>query len=123
MLNILEAVFELWNIEYYRLDGQTKVAERQGLIDQFNSPESTAPVFLLSTKAGGFGINLTGSNVVVIYDAGNNPSEERQAEDRAHRVGQVKDVRVYKLIGTNTVDEVILESSRSKLLVEHMLWF
>ncbi|KAJ1856927.1 DNA-dependent ATPase fun30 [Coemansia sp. RSA 1822] len=123
MLNILEAVFALWNIEYYRLDGQTKVAERQGLIDQFNSKESTAPVFLLSTKAGGFGINLTGSNVVVIYDAGNNPSEERQAEDRAHRVGQVKDVRVYKLIGTNTVDEVILESSRSKLLVEHMLWF
>ncbi|KAJ2358730.1 DNA-dependent ATPase fun30 [Coemansia sp. RSA 2618] len=123
MLNILEAVFALWGVAYFRLDGQTKVDERQGLIDEFNSEQSTAPVFLLSTKAGGFGINLTGSNVVVIYDAGNNPSEERQAEDRAHRVGQVKDVRVYKLIGSNTIDEDILESSRSKLLVEHMLWF
>ncbi|KAJ1740826.1 DNA-dependent ATPase fun30 [Coemansia sp. RSA 989] len=123
MLNILEKVFALWKIEYFRLDGQTKVDERQGLIDEFNSKDNQVPVFLLSTKAGGFGINLTASNVVVIYDSGNNPSEERQAEDRAHRVGQVKDVRVYKLIGTNTIDEDILESSRSKQLVEHMLWF
>ncbi|KAI9471494.1 P-loop containing nucleoside triphosphate hydrolase protein [Coemansia mojavensis] len=123
MLNILEKVFALWKIEYFRLDGQTKVDERQGLIDEFNSKDNQVPVFLLSTKAGGFGINLTASNVVVIYDSGNNPSEERQAEDRAHRVGQVRDVRVYKLIGTNTIDEDILESSRSKQLVEHMLWF
>ncbi|KAJ2310294.1 DNA-dependent ATPase fun30 [Coemansia sp. RSA 2705] len=123
MLNILESVFALWGIGYFRLDGSTKVDERQGLIDQFNSPESKVPVFLLSTKAGGFGINLTASNVVVIYDAGNNPSEERQAEDRAHRVGQVKDVRVYRLIGTGTIDEDMLESSREKQLVEHMLWF
>ncbi|KAJ1644846.1 DNA-dependent ATPase fun30 [Coemansia erecta] len=123
MLNILESVLKIWQIEYCRLDGQTKVDERQTMIDEFNDPESTIPVFLLSTKAGGFGINLTSANVVVIYDSGNNPSEERQAEDRAHRVGQVKDVRVYKLIGNNTIDDDIWESSRSKLLVEHMFWF
>ncbi|KAJ1722942.1 DNA-dependent ATPase fun30 [Coemansia erecta] len=123
MLNVLEAVFKIWDIEYFRLDGQTKVDERQTMIDEYNSSESKVPVFLLSTKAGGFGINLTSANVVVIYDAGNNPSEERQAEDRAHRVGQVKDVRVYKLIGNNTIDEAIWESSQSKLLVEHMFWF
>ncbi|KAJ2605079.1 DNA-dependent ATPase fun30 [Coemansia sp. RSA 1722] len=123
MLNVLEAVFSIWKIEYCRLDGQTKVDERQAMIDEFNHPDNSIPVFLLSTKAGGFGINLTSANVVVIYDAGNNPSEERQAEDRAHRVGQVKDVRVYKLIGNNTIDEDIWESSRSKLLVEHMFWF
>ncbi|KAJ2809350.1 DNA-dependent ATPase fun30 [Coemansia guatemalensis] len=123
MLDILEAVLGIWKTAYFRLDGQTKVDERQGMIDIFNSKSSSVPVFLLSTKAGGFGINLTSANVVVIYDAGNNPSEERQAEDRAHRVGQTKDVRVYKLVATNTIDETILESSKSKLLVEQMFWF
>ncbi|PIA14523.1 hypothetical protein COEREDRAFT_82664 [Coemansia reversa NRRL 1564] len=123
MLDVLESVLNIWKTPYFRLDGQTKVDERQGMIDIFNSESSSVPVFLLSTKAGGFGINLTSANVVVIYDAGNNPSEERQAEDRAHRVGQTKDVRVYKLIGSNTIDEVILESSKSKLLVEQMFWF
>ncbi|KAJ1718936.1 DNA-dependent ATPase fun30 [Coemansia biformis] len=123
MLNILEQVFATWEIEFFRLDGQTKVDERQGIIDTFNSSQCKVPVFLLSTKAGGFGINLTAANVVVIYDSGNNPSEERQAEDRAHRVGQTKDVRVYRFIGTNTIDEDILENSRSKLLVEQMFWF
>ncbi|KAJ2660493.1 DNA-dependent ATPase fun30 [Coemansia sp. RSA 1200] len=124
MLNILESVFAIWNITYRRLDGQTKVDERQAMIDEFNTTSAASvPVFLLSTKAGGFGINLTSANVVVIYDSGNNPSEERQAEDRAHRVGQTKDVRVYKLIASGTIDEDILESSRSKQLVEHMFWF
>ncbi|KAJ1918167.1 DNA-dependent ATPase fun30 [Coemansia sp. S17] len=123
LLNILEVVFRMWNIEYCRLDGSTKVDERQAMIDEFNRDGNRLPVFLLSTKAGGFGINLTSANVVVIYDSGNNPSEERQAEDRAHRVGQVKDVRVYKLIGNGTIDESIWESSKSKLLVEHMFWF
>ncbi|KAJ2772774.1 DNA-dependent ATPase fun30 [Coemansia nantahalensis] len=123
MLNVLEAVLGVWGVAFFRLDGQTKVDERQGIIDEFNAPACAVPVFLLSTKAGGFGINLTAANVVVIYDAGNNPSEERQAEDRAHRVGQTKDVRVYRLIAANTIDEDILESSRSKLLVEQMFWF
>ncbi|KAJ2581527.1 DNA-dependent ATPase fun30, partial [Coemansia sp. RSA 1836] len=123
LLNILESVFQMWDIEYCRLDGSTKVDERQAMIDEFNRDGNRLPVFLLSTKAGGFGINLTSANVVVIYDSGNNPSEERQAEDRAHRVGQVKDVRVYKLIGSGTIDENIWESSKSKLLVEHMFWF
>ncbi|KAJ2158613.1 DNA-dependent ATPase fun30 [Coemansia sp. RSA 552] len=122
MLTVLEAVFAIWGVGYFRLDGQTKVDERQGMIDRFNSDDSKVPVFLLSTKAGGFGINLTSANVVVIYDAGNNPSEERQAEDRAHRVGQTKDVRVYRLVGSGTIDEDILESSRSKQLVEQMFW-
>ncbi|KAJ2695727.1 DNA-dependent ATPase fun30 [Coemansia sp. IMI 209128] len=122
LLNILEVVFRMWDIEYCRLDGSTKVDERQAMIDEFNRDGNRLPVFLLSTKAGGFGINLTSANVVVIYDSGNNPSEERQAEDRAHRVGQVKDVRVYKFIGNDTIDVNIWESSKSKLMVEQMFW-
>ncbi|KAI7825426.1 P-loop containing nucleoside triphosphate hydrolase protein [Kickxella alabastrina] len=117
MLNVLESVFKVWSIDYCRLDGQTKVDERQTMIDEFNRPGNKLPVFLLSTKAGGFGINLTSANVVVIYDAGNNPSEERQAEDRAHRVGQTKDVRVYKFIGNDTIDEVIWENASPNCLL------
>ncbi|KAJ1938729.1 DNA-dependent ATPase fun30 [Linderina macrospora] len=121
LLDILESVFKIWQVEYCRLDGQTKVDERQAMIDEFNNTERF-PVFLLSTKAGGFGINLTSANVVVIFDSGNNPSEERQAEDRAHRVGQTKDVRVYRFIANGTIDEDIWECSRSKMLMEQCFW-
>ncbi|KAJ1942028.1 DNA-dependent ATPase fun30, partial [Linderina pennispora] len=121
MLDVLESVLGIWQVEYCRLDGQTKVDERQAMIDEFNNTERF-PVFLLSTKAGGFGINLTSANVVVIFDSGNNPSEERQAEDRAHRVGQTKDVRVYRFIANGTIDEDIWECSRSKMLMEQCFW-
>ncbi|CAO3653157.1 unnamed protein product [Mucor hiemalis] len=84
MLDILEMVMNTLDVSYVRLDGETKVLERQNVIDDFNESEDIS-VFLLSTKAGGFGINLTSANVVVLYDLDFNPQNDRQAEDRAHR--------------------------------------
>lgn len=84
VLDILENILKTMKFKYLRMDGQTKVEERQSLIDAFNEDESHK-IFLLSTKAGGFGINLTGANVVIMYDLDFNPHNDKQAEDRAHR--------------------------------------
>ncbi|ORE14519.1 helicase of the snf2 rad54 family [Rhizopus microsporus] len=117
MLNILELVMQTLDIKYRRLDGETKVMERQEVIDEFNQDESI-PVFLLSTKAGGFGINLTSANVVILYDLDFNPQNDKQAEDRAHRVGQTKDVTVIKLICKNSIEEYILKMADIKLRLD-----
>ncbi|KAI9273838.1 SNF2 family N-terminal domain-containing protein, partial [Helicostylum pulchrum] len=117
MLDILELVMSTLNVTYVRLDGETKVMERQNVIDDFNEDESI-DVFLLSTKAGGFGINLTSANVVVLYDLDFNPQNDRQAEDRAHRVGQTKDVRIIKLISKDSVEEYILKMADIKLRLD-----
>jgi SWI/SNF-related matrix-associated actin-dependent regulator 1 of chromatin subfamily A len=85
------------------LDGQTKTDERQSLVDEFTEDESIT-VFLLSTKAGGVGINLTAASVVVIYDQDFNPHNDRQAADRAYRIGQERKVEVIKLITKNSID-------------------
>ena len=78
------------SMSYLRLDGQTTVGERQGLVDQFNAAShETLPVFLLSTRAGGLGLNLTSADTVVLHDLDWNPMNDRQAVDRAHRLGQV----------------------------------
>lgn len=83
------------DIKWIVLTGTTKVDERQALVDEFtNDPSIT--VFLLSTLAGGMGINLTAANVVVVYDQGFNPHNEKQAADRAYRIGQTKDVEVSR---------------------------
>ena len=84
VLDILESILKTMDHKYLRMDGQTKVEERQPLIDAFNDDDSYK-IFLLSTKAGGFGINLTGANVVIMYDLDFNPHNDKQAEDRAHR--------------------------------------
>jgi SWI/SNF-related matrix-associated actin-dependent regulator 1 of chromatin subfamily A len=84
VLDILEPVIKTLGFQYLRMDGQSKVEERQPMIDSFNDDENNK-VFLLSTKAGGFGINLTGANVVIMYDLDYNPHNDKQAEDRAHR--------------------------------------
>lgn len=118
MLDVLEKVMKLMGIKYVRLDGSTAVAERQLLIDQYNDNEEIT-VFLLSTKAGGFGINLTSANTVVIYDLDFNPHNDAQAEDRAHRVGQTRDVRVIKLIMNNSIEERIYEMAELKLKLDH----
>ncbi|KAJ1679696.1 DNA-dependent ATPase fun30, partial [Spiromyces aspiralis] len=120
MLDILEKVLKDWEILYSRLDGSTKVGERQDIIDDFNNDDEKR-VFLLSTKAGGFGINLTSASIVVIHDIDFNPHNDRQAEDRAHRVGQQKDVTVYKLIGKGTIEEDILEQAKAKLLLDESI--
>ncbi|CAO3568890.1 unnamed protein product [Mortierella alpina] len=118
VLDILESILKTMAFKYLRLDGQTKVEERQSLIDSFNDDESHK-IFLLSTKAGGFGINLTGANVVIMYDLDFNPHNDKQAEDRAHRVGQIREVQVIKLISKGTIEEQIYQLANLKLKLDH----
>ena len=117
VLDILEAVLEVLNIAFFRLDGSTRVDERQDMIDQFYADE-TIPVFLLSTKAGGAGINLACANKVIIFDSGFNPQDDVQAENRAHRVGQTREVEVVRLICKGTIEEGIARLGESKLALD-----
>lgn len=111
MLNIFEKDMKELKIKYLRLDGSTK--NRQELVDEFNSDESIK-VFLISLKAGGVGLNLTSANNVFLYDPWWNPMVEKQAQDRAHRIGQKKTVNVYKFITKNSIEEKILKLQETK---------
>lgn len=117
VLDILEAVFESAKITFSRIDGAVSVAERQDLIDQFAEDE-TIQVFMLSTKAGGTGINLACANKVVIFDSSFNPHDDIQAENRAHRIGQKREVEVVRLITKGTIEEQIHALGNSKLLLD-----
>lgn len=117
MMDILEAVLETLSIKFMRLDGSTPMATRQDIIDQFTTDVSI-PVFMLSTKAGGAGINLACANKVVILDSGFNPQDDIQAENRAHRVGQTRDVEVVRLVTRNTIEEQIHALGESKLALD-----
>lgn len=114
MLDIMEEYMQIRGHPYLRLDGQTKVSDRIDLIDEFNDDDDVF-VFLLSTKAGGLGINLTAANVVIIHDIDFNPYNDKQAEDRSHRMGQTKDVMVYRLIAKDTIEEGMLQIATEKL--------
>ena len=91
MLNILEHFLNLHGHTYVRLDGSTKVDQRQYLMERFNNDPKLF-VFILSTRSGGLGINLTGADTVIFYDTDWNPAMDAQAQDRAHRIGQTRDV-------------------------------
>ena len=118
VLDILELVFEREAISYFRLDGSTRVSERQDLIDEFSAEENKTPVFMLSTRAGGAGINLAKANKVIVFDSGFNPQDDIQAENRAHRIGQVKDVEVVRLVSKGTVEEQIYKMGLTKLKLD-----
>ncbi|KAK6463408.1 helicase of the Snf2/Rad54 family [Scheffersomyces coipomensis] len=120
MLDILERTLTLSKYKFVRLDGATSVETRQDIIDQFYD-DDTIPVFLLSTKAGGFGINLVAANNVIIFDQSFNPHDDKQAEDRAHRVGQTKEVTVYKLIVNKTIEENMLQLAENKLQLDETI--
>ena len=98
-----------------RLDGGTDVAERRNLIDTYN--EGNVNVFLLSTRAGGLGINLTQADTVILHDLDFNPESDKQAIDRAHRIGQTRPVTVYKLCCEGTVDEDIFNTCHQKSMI------
>ena len=117
VMNILEAVLESLGINFFRLDGQTKIDERQNMIDQFHDEEDIT-VFLLSTKAGGAGINLACANKVVIFDSSFNPQDDIQAENRAHRVGQKREVEVVRLVTRGTIEEQIHALGETKLALD-----
>jgi SWI/SNF-related matrix-associated actin-dependent regulator of chromatin subfamily A containing DEAD/H box 1 len=117
VLDILRAVLAYQKIKYLILTGATAVDVRQSLVDEFNEDESIT-VFLLSTKAGGMGINLTAASVVVMFDQDFNPHNDRQAQDRAYRIGQKRDVEVVKLITRGTVEEDMLRLGETKLALD-----
>jgi SWI/SNF-related matrix-associated actin-dependent regulator 1 of chromatin subfamily A len=117
VLDILESVLNSSRISFTRIDGSTKIDERQSLIDTFRDDESIT-AFLLTTKAGGTGINLMYANKVIIFDGSFNPQDDRQAENRAHRVGQTRDVEVVRLVTKGTVEEQIFALGQSKLLLD-----
>ena len=109
------------NITYVKLTGATKVDERIKLVDEFNA-NSEIKVFLISLKAGGTGLNLTGADMVIHYDPWWNISTENQATDRAYRIGQKNNVQVYKLITKNSIEEKIYElQERKATLANNML--
>ncbi|XP_062493613.1 SWI/SNF-related matrix-associated actin-dependent regulator of chromatin subfamily A containing DEAD/H box 1 [Pezoporus occidentalis] len=117
ILDILEVFLKQKEHRYLRLDGKTQISDRIRLIDEFNN-NSDIFVFLLSTKAGGLGINLTSANVVILHDIDCNPYNDKQAEDRCHRVGQTREVKVIKLISRGTVEEYMLKISEEKLKLQ-----
>lgn len=121
VLDILELVLEREAIDYFRLDGTTKVSERQDLIDEFSADDNQTPVFMLSTKAGGAGINLAKANKVIVFDSGFNPQDDIQAENRAHRIGQVKEVEVVRLVSRGTVEEQIHSMGLAKLKLDEQV--
>jgi SWI/SNF-related matrix-associated actin-dependent regulator 1 of chromatin subfamily A len=117
VMDILEHVLETLKIEFVRLDGRTNVEDRQSILDAFHE-RTEIPVFLLSTKAGGAGINLACANRVIIFDSSFNPQEDVQAENRAHRVGQTREVEIYRLVTKGTIEEQIYALGQTKLALD-----
>ena len=121
MFDIIEKELEKEDIKYFKLTGQTKVSERIELVDEFNE-NNDIKVFLISLKAGGTGLNLIGADMVIHYDPWWNLSAENQATDRTYRIGQKRNVQVYKLITKNSIEEKIYELQQKKAkLVDNML--
>jgi len=121
LLDILEDYCMYRGYNHCRLDGQTKHEDRQRQINEFNAPNSEKFVFLLSTRAGGLGINLMTANIVILYDSDWNPQVDMQAMDRAHRIGQKKQVKVFRMITENTVEERIIERAEMKLQLDNIV--
>ncbi|XP_060927686.1 SWI/SNF-related matrix-associated actin-dependent regulator of chromatin subfamily A containing DEAD/H box 1A [Limanda limanda] len=117
MLDIVEVMLKHHKHRYIRLDGSTPIADRIVLIDEFNTDPEIF-VFLLSTRAGGLGINLTSANVVILHDIDCNPYNDKQAEDRCHRVGQTRIVKVIRLISKGSIEDCMLQLGQRKLKLE-----
>ncbi len=112
MLDILQQKLDAEGIAYYTITGATPKKKRLELVKEFN--EGDVKLFLISLKAGGVGLNLTGADVVIHYDPWWNQAVQNQATDRAHRIGQTKKVTVYKLIAKNTIEEKIQKLQETK---------
>ena len=114
MLDVLEDAMRLWGYPCERLDGSVASRDRAAAIDRFNDPAGGAFVFLLSTRAGGQGITLTAANTVVIYDSDFNPQNDLQAMARAHRIGQTREVKIYRLLADRTYEQAIYDAASKK---------
>ena len=116
MLDVLESFLNYHGYIYLRLDGTTRVEQRQVLMERFNA-DSRIFCFILSTRSGGLGVNLTGADTVIFYDSDWNPTMDAQAQDRCHRIGQTRDVHIYRLISERTVEENILKKANQKRML------
>ena len=121
MLDIIEEYLQLKRFQYQRLDGNVNADKRKQSIAQFNDPSSRDFCFLLSTKAGGLGINLQTANRVIIYDSDFNPQNDLQAIARAHRIGQKDEVQIFRFVASNSVDEDIIQKAKNKMVLDHLV--
>jgi len=121
MLDLLSEYMQLRGFLHQRLDGSMNSAARQRAMDHFNAPDSPDFAFLLSTRAGGLGVNLTTADTVIIFDSDWNPQNDLQAEARAHRIGQTKSVNIYRLVTRNSVEAKILERAKKKMVLDHLV--
>ena len=121
LLNILDDYCRYRNFAYLRMDGQTSSEDRDKRIEEFQNPNSDKWLFLISTRAGGLGINLHAANIVILYDSDWNPQVDLQAIDRAHRIGQTKPVIIYRFVCEGTVEEKIVERAAKKLKLDHLI--
>ncbi|KAH6613791.1 SNF2 family N-terminal domain-containing protein [Chaetomium sp. MPI-SDFR-AT-0129] len=121
LLDILEDYCVFRGYKYCRIDGSTAHEDRIAAIDEYNKPGSEKFIFLLTTRAGGLGINLTTADIVVLYDSDWNPQADLQAMDRAHRIGQTKQVVVYRFVTDNAIEEKVLERAAQKLRLDQLV--
>ncbi|EPS40745.1 hypothetical protein H072_5398 [Dactylellina haptotyla CBS 200.50] len=122
MLDLLQEYLTLRGFTYQRIDGTVTASNRKIAIDRFNAPGSEDFCFLLSTRAGGLGINLTTADTVIIFDSDWNPQADLQAMARAHRIGQKNHVMIYRFVSKDTIEEEVLERARVKLLMEYAVY-
>lgn len=120
MIYIISQRLREMNISFYVLKGSTKPKERISMVNEFN--ENDVKVFLISLKAGGTGLNLTGADIVIHYDPWWNVSAENQASDRVYRIGQKNNVQVYKLIARNSIEENILKLQKNKSDLSNIIY-
>jgi helicase SWR1 len=120
VLDILETFLNIHGHRYLRLDGATKIEQRQILTDRFNNDKRIL-AFILSSRSGGLGINLTGADTVIFYDLDWNPAMDAQCQDRCHRIGQTRDVHIYRFVSEHTIEANILRKSNQKRLLDDVI--
>lgn len=120
VLDILEQFLNIHGHKYLRLDGSTKIEQRQILTDRFNNDKRIL-AFILSSRSGGLGINLTGADTVIFYDLDWNPAMDKQCQDRCHRIGQTRDVHIYRLVSEHTIEANILRKANQKRMLDDVV--
>ncbi|KAI9677196.1 MAG: swr1 complex component [Trizodia sp. TS-e1964] len=120
VLDILEQFLNIHGHRYLRLDGSTKIEQRQILTDRFNK-DTRILAFILSSRSGGIGINLTGADTVIFYDLDWNPAMDKQCQDRCHRIGQTRDVHIYRLVCEYTIESNILRKANQKRMLDDVV--
>ncbi|KAF2100571.1 hypothetical protein NA57DRAFT_36379 [Rhizodiscina lignyota] len=120
VLDILEQFLNIHGHRYLRLDGATPVEQRQILTERFNARDDIL-CFILSSRSGGLGLNLTGADTVIFYDLDWNPAMDKQCQDRCHRIGQTRDVHIYRFVSEYTIEANILRKSNQKRLLDEVI--